>query len=188
MEQMSADVVATLVQHHRRFRDFLERRVGSRATAEELLQAAFVKGLERGSDLRDGENAVAWFYRVLRNALVDFYRHRDAEQRALDRHARETDASTGPDAELHEAVCQCVHGLIPTLKPEYAEILKSVEIDAEPISAVADRLRITAGNASVRLHRARQALKQRLEAFCGTCTEHGCLDCTCTTMAGPTTT
>ena len=181
---MSADVVATLVEHHRRFRDFLERRVGSRATAEELLQAAFVKGLERGGDLRDAESAVAWFYRVLRNALVDFHRHREAEQRALERHAREIDTGTAEDSDLHEAVCQCVHGLIPTLKPEYADILKAVEIDGQPIGAVANKLRITAGNASVRLHRARQALKGRLEAACGTCTEHGCLDCTCKGMAG----
>jgi RNA polymerase sigma factor (sigma-70 family) len=188
MEQMSADVVATLVQHHQRFRDFLERRVGSRATAEELLQAAFVKGLERAGDLRDGESAVAWFSRLLRNTLIDFYRHRDAEQRALDRHAREIDTATAPDSDLHEAVCQCVHGLIPTLKPEYADILKSVEIDGAPISAVADELGITPGNASVRLYRARQALKKRLEASCGTCTEHGCLDCTCKGMADTTRT
>jgi RNA polymerase sigma-70 factor (ECF subfamily) len=186
MEPMSADVLAILVAHHRRFRDFLERRVGSRATAEELLQAAFVKGLERGGDLRDGESAVAWFYRVLRNALVDFYRHRDAEQRALDRHAREIDVSAAPDSDLHEAVCQCVHGLIPTLKPEYADVLRAVEMDGEAIGAVAGRLGITPGNASVRLHRARQALRQRLQASCGTCTEHGCLDCTCSGMADAT--
>src|SRR5688572_1388538 len=151
MEQMSPDVVAMLVQHHRRFRDFLERRVGSRATAEELLQGAFVKGLEHGADLRDGESAVH-------------------------------------DGPLHEAVCPCVHGLIPTLEPEYADILNAVEIDGKPVSAVADTLGITSGNASVRLHRVRQALKQRLDASCGACTEHGCLDCTCTGMADTATT
>jgi RNA polymerase sigma-70 factor (ECF subfamily) len=31
----------------------------------------------------------------------------------------------------------------------------------------------------VRLHRARAALKTRLEQSCGTCATHGCLDCTC---------
>ena len=185
---MSPDVLATLVDHHRRFREFLERRVGSRATAEELLQAAFVKGLERGGDLRDGESAVAWFYRLLRNAVVDFYRHRDAEQRALDRHAREIEVTTERDKDLHEAVCQCVHGLIPTLKPEYADVLRAVEMDGESIATVAGRLGITAGNTAVRLHRARQALKQRLEMACGTCTEHGCLDCTCSGTADRTAT
>lgn len=47
-ETIDPDTLDTLVGHHRRFLDFLERRVGSRAVAEELLQAAFVKGLERG--------------------------------------------------------------------------------------------------------------------------------------------
>jgi RNA polymerase sigma-70 factor (ECF subfamily) len=179
MEQMSPDVVAALVEHHQRFRDFLERRVISRAEAEELLQAAFVKGIERGGELRDGESAVAWFYHLLRNAVVDFYRHRAAQQWALDRHGRETAVTTELDRELHDAVCQCVHGLIPTLKPEYADVLRAVEMNGEAVATVAGRLGITPGNASVRLHRARHALKQRLEAACGTCTEHGCLDCTC---------
>jgi RNA polymerase sigma factor (sigma-70 family) len=188
MDDVSPDVVTALVEHHRRFREFVERRVGSRATAEELLQAAFVKGLERGSDLRDGESAVAWFYRLLRNAIIDFYRHRDAEHRALDQHARDSAVTTEHDGDLHEAVCQCIHGLIPTLKPEYAEILGAVEMDGEGIATIAARLGITTGNASVRLHRARQALKQRLEVACGTCTEHGCLDCTCRQTAENTAT
>ncbi|MBI1733985.1 MAG: sigma-70 family RNA polymerase sigma factor [Candidatus Rokubacteria bacterium] len=48
-----------------------------------------------------------------------------------------------------------------------------------PVAAVAERLDITPGNAAVRLHRARQALKKRLEAACGTRTAHGCLAGTC---------
>ncbi len=38
---------------------------------------------------------------------------------------------------------------------------------------------ITAKNAGVRLHRARQALKKQLERSCGSCAVHGCLDCSC---------
>jgi RNA polymerase sigma-70 factor (ECF subfamily) len=52
----------------------LEPRVGNYAAAEEVLQDAFVKGLEHAGDIHDGESAVAWFYRLLRNALIDFYR------------------------------------------------------------------------------------------------------------------
>jgi DNA-directed RNA polymerase specialized sigma24 family protein len=115
---------------------------------------------------------------LLRNAVVDFYRHRDAERRAVDRHAREMPLTTQADSELHEAVCQCINGLIATLKPEYADVLRAVEMRGEAVATVAGQPGITPGNASVRLHRARHALRQRLEAACGTCTEHGCLDCT----------
>ena len=43
---------------------------GARDLAEEILQDAFVRGLSRGAGarLRDDESAVAWFYRLLRNA------------------------------------------------------------------------------------------------------------------------
>jgi RNA polymerase sigma-70 factor (ECF subfamily) len=178
-ESVAPHVLEVLVGDHRRFLAFLERRVGSRAAAEEVLQTAFVKSIERGGDLREAESAVAWFYRLLRNALVDFYRHRDAERRALDRHAVESTAEATPDPELEAAICECVHALIPTLKDEYAGILRAVEMEGEPLGAAARRLRITPGNAAVRLHRARRALRDRLETACGTCTEHGCLDCTC---------
>jgi RNA polymerase sigma-70 factor (ECF subfamily) len=173
----SPEVVAQLVSNHRQFLAFLEKRVASRAVAEELLQAAFVRGLEKGGALRDGESAVAWFFRLLRNALTDHYRRKAAEQRALDRHALEPDAPS--DDELQAAVCQCMGRLLPTLKPEYASLLERVDLQQQPIADVARELAITPNNAAVRLHRARRALKERLERSCGSCATHGCLDCTC---------
>jgi RNA polymerase sigma-70 factor (ECF subfamily) len=178
-ETLSAEVVDVLVERHRQFLQFLESRAGSRAAAEELLQAAFVKALERGAELRDAESAVAWFYRLLRNALIDFYRHRGAERRTLDRQAAEAPLFAEAAPELEAAICECIHGLIPTLKKEYTALLRAVEIEGRSVTDVARDLGITPGNAAVRLHRGRQALKARLEAACGTCTEHGCLDCTC---------
>jgi RNA polymerase sigma-70 factor (ECF subfamily) len=38
---------------------------------------------------------------------------------------------------------------------------------------------ITPTNASIRLLRARQALKKEVTRACGTCAEHGCVDCSC---------
>ena len=80
-------VVATLVDNHQRFLSFLTRRVGNPSDAEEILQAAFVKSVEKSASIRDSETVVAWFYRLLRNAVIDYYRHRDAERRALERMA-----------------------------------------------------------------------------------------------------
>ena len=74
--------------------------------------------------------------------------------------------------------------LIPTLKPEYAEILRRVDLEGAAVPSVAAELGISANNVTVRLHRARQALKKQLERCCGTCATHGCLDCTCDMQAG----
>lgn len=176
------EVTRALVANHRQFLAFLERRVGSRATAEELLQAAFVKSLEKGGALDDGEGAVAWFYRLLRNALVDHYRRQAAEGRALEREAREA-TEAGEDPELKKAVCACVGELLPTLKPEYADMVRQVDLEERSVPDVAREAGITANNAGVRLHRARQALKKQLERSCGTCASHGCLDCSCKSKA-----
>lgn len=176
-EPPSPEVVERLVASHREFLSFLQARVSSRAVAEEILQAAFVRTLEKGGSLREGESAVAWFYRLLRNALVDHYRRGDVERRALDRQAAE--AALPSEEELERIVCACMGTLLPTLKPEYADVLRRVDLESTPLSEIASELDITTNNATVRLHRARQALKRQLERSCGTCASHGCLDCSC---------
>jgi RNA polymerase sigma-70 factor (ECF subfamily) len=93
--------------------------------------------------------------------------------------AAEAENAPTPDAELRDAVCKCVGRLASTLKPEYAEALRRVEVDGLSVTSFAEEAGITANNASVRLFRARQALKKQLEVSCGTCASHGCLDCTC---------
>src|SRR5688500_19058895 len=86
-------VVAALLENHRRFLAFLQKRVGSREDAEDILQAALVRGLARAGEIRDDERAVAWFYRVLRNAVIDHWRARGARDRALEHAAREMRAA-----------------------------------------------------------------------------------------------
>jgi RNA polymerase sigma factor (sigma-70 family) len=175
---VSPAVLRTLVENHDRFLGFLERRVGSRDAAEELLQDAFVRGLARGASLRDDESAVAWFYRLLRNSLVDHHRHAAAEQRGRETLVREP-AAEAPDPELVEVICACVRSLVDTLKPEYAEAIRRVELGGESVTDFARTATITPGNAAVRLFRARQALRRRVEQSCGTCAQHGCYQCEC---------
>jgi RNA polymerase sigma-70 factor (ECF subfamily) len=124
---------------------------------------------------------VAWFYRLLRNAVVDHHRRRGAEERALAWMANATadDAEPGPDAELHAAVCGCVADLIQTIKPEYGSALKRVDLDGVSVADYAQEAGITPNNAGVRLHRARAALRRQVVRSCGTCVTHACLDCSC---------
>ena len=179
-ESTANPVVARLQASHRQFLDFLTARVGSREDAEEILQDAFVRSLQKAGDIRDDESAVAWFYRLLRNAVTDHYRRKDAGKRAIESYARDApDADPGFDADLERAVCACVNDLIPNLKPEYADLIRRVDLGGAEVTSVADELGLTAGNARVRLHRARTALRHELERSCRTCATHGCLDCTC---------
>jgi len=174
------EVVRALVANHRQFLSFLERRVGSREVAEDILQDAFVRGLPRVEQLREGQAATGWFYQVLRNAIVDHHRRRGAENRAMERVSvlTETEAPAA-DAELFDEACRCVATLLETLKPEYANALREVEMQERSLSDYASEAGITTNNAAVRLHRARAAMRAQMLKSCGTCAEHGCLDCTC---------
>ena len=54
-----------------------------------------------------------------------------------------------------------------------------LDLDGASVRTYADEAGITPGNAGVRLHRAREALRRQLARSCGTCLTHGCLDCGC---------
>jgi RNA polymerase sigma factor (sigma-70 family) len=173
------EVVDALVANHRNFLAFLERRVGSRATAEDILQEAFARGIDRFEDIREADSAISWFYRVLRNATIDHFRRKGSADRALESFARELETEAEPSPEIQQVVCRCIGELAKTLKPEYADALSQIEVEGVAVKDYAAKAGISTNNAGVRVFRAREALRKQVARSCGTCAEHGCYDCTC---------
>ena len=177
------DVLQQLLAHESDFRVFVRRRLADDAMAEDVLQQSLMRAVERQHTLQQSENVVGWFYRILRNAIVDLYRSRAAESRKTDTFLQEL-LTAGEDKtpaldELRPTVCACLQRLLPNLRPAYAELLQRVDLQGQSLAAVAQELKVTPNNLTVRLHRARQALRSSLEQACGLCTKHGCLNCTC---------
>lgn len=177
-------VVRRVLRRKERLLAFLEERLGSRADAEDLLQTAMVRLVEKGRSLRTEDRVLRWFYRVLRNLVVDWHRRRAARARMMARVGRLEADGRGRDEALYDEVCVCVGDVLGMLRREYAEMLRRAELEEQPLTAIARDLRITRNNASVRLHRARRALLEGLRATCGACFDHGCLDCYCRKPAG----
>lgn len=177
---LSAKVMQELVASHREFLAFVERRVGDRALAEDIVQDAFVKGIERGGDLRADESARAWFYRVLRNAIVDRHRRTSTANTALAAFADELQRAAAEPADAADReVCSCIERLIDTLPADQATALRRIELDGLAVKDFAAEAGLGESNAGVRVFRARKALRDRVARACGTCAEHGCFDCTC---------
>jgi RNA polymerase sigma factor (sigma-70 family) len=175
-----SEVVRILLESHSRFLDFVERRVRSRDVAEDILQDAFVRSLDRAPPLQKMDSVTAWFYRVLRNAIIDYRRRQSSRRRAYDRVAVEFNESVpAVDQELEAVVCACVMALLDTLKPDYATAVRRVDLEERSVRDYGAEAGITPGNAAVRLHRAREALRRQLARSCGSCLTHGCLDCRC---------
>lgn len=173
-------IAAGLSGRREEFLGFVVRRVGDRSTAEDLLQLAYTKAIERMDSLGDPEMARAWFYRILRHVVVDFYRRRAVETRLM----KPMEATFDAPVELREEanICGCMDRAVERLKPEYAQVLREVELAEDgsaTIEAYARREGITPGNAAVRAFRARKAMAKSLQHTCGSCAGAGCLNCTC---------
>jgi RNA polymerase sigma factor (sigma-70 family) len=178
---LSPTLVRVLLENHDRFLRFLRRRVQPRDAAEEILHDSVIRGITRGASLRDERVVLPWFYRLLRNAIIDHARSESAKQRGLSALESEMTSHAGAqsDRELIDTICNCVTALVAALRADYATALNRVDLGGEPIEAFARRSGITRGNASVRLFRARRALRAAIDRNCGACAEHGGYLCEC---------
>ena len=167
--------IEELAQSRERFLAFVSKRIADPELAEDVLQASLTKAAENIGSLKNEDALVPWFYAILRNEITNAYRRRAG--------SHEMPLPEGFDLqeedERHRELCECFEALLPALKPEYAELLDSLDLQGQSSEAVTARLGITPNNLKVRHHRARQALRRRLEETCRVCAEHHCLDCTC---------
>lgn len=183
MPPRAATLARELNAQRNAFKAFLTARVGSAAEAEDILQNGLLKAMQRAGELQDDAKLTAWFYQLLRHAIVDHYRSRGARRRrddALGTLVASLGEDVAPAPKSWEAqLCRCLGSVVDTLKPQYADLLRRVDLNGESVQAAARALKMTPNNASVTLHRARKELRIRLEAFCGACAEGACLDCNC---------
>lgn len=172
------EIEEVLLKNRNKLLAFIQRRVNDPFLAEDILQEGLLKALQSSGELRDEDRLVPWFYQILNNAIIDTYRKQNTESRYMESYAHEAEALK-PDSSDWNVVCECFRELLPSMKPEYAELIDQLELKEGDPDQVAEQLGINRNNLKVRHHRARQALKQRLEETCRTCAVHGCLDCTC---------
>ncbi|MBX3235867.1 MAG: sigma-70 family RNA polymerase sigma factor [Nitrospiraceae bacterium] len=173
------DISQRLMGEASAFRAFLRKRVSDDHVVEDLLQQSLMKAIERHHALKQADNVVGCFYRILRNDTVDYYRSRAAEQRKEEGWQQELERAEDDKVPSLDAarptVCACLGTLFPELRPAYADLIRRIDLEGESPAAVAKALGVTANNLTVRLHRARQALRERLEQACGFCTKYGCV-------------
>ncbi len=184
LRPMDEAVRRALVESHEDMMRFLVRRMRGRQEAEEVLQRFMLRAIERANDLRNIDSVRGWLSRVLATTIADFCRQaarNSKNETIVDPHdlAEMGEATSVPDEELEAAVCDCLYRLLPTLKPEYGEVIWRADLLEESRESIAESLGTSVNNINVRLHRARGALRERLLQMCRTCVIHGFLDCDC---------
>ena len=153
-----------LVRQREKLLAYARSKVDDPDLAEDLFQDSLLKARQRTGDLHNQDRLIPWFYRILNNAIVDDYRQRGVEANYQAQLAQQGAPDAGSDEWVR--LCECFRELIPTLKPEYGQLIEQLELaDGDP-EQVAKQLGITRNNLKVRRHRSRQALRERLPARC----------------------
>jgi RNA polymerase sigma factor (sigma-70 family) len=174
-QQMDA-IAERLAPHRADLLAFARSRAPSRSDAEDAVQETLLRAIDRAGELRDPERLRAWLFRVLRRVLIDRAR------RATREVTRDDVEPAAPEARTADASgCACAGDIRAGLKPEYADILQHVVVDERALPEVAAELGVTTNNATVRLHRARKALRDRIADLCGVESYAAALECACGT-------
>lgn len=153
-----------LLEYVNEYLRFARKRLRDPELAADVVQESMLKALRAESQIQDGEKTKAWFYRILRRTIIDSYRRRDVRDRALENLQRELQVRSNEEDE--QIVCACIARLLPTMTPQYADVIRQVDLNERSPDAVAASLGISRKNLNVRIHRARRQLRQRLEENC----------------------
>ena len=179
----TSGIVQQLLENESAFKQFVRRRVGEEAVVEDILQQSFTRAVERAHTLNNVQSALALFYQILRHTVADYYRSHGAEvhrnEAVLKELTMSGDHQEPPPGEIKATACDCLHGLLPNLHGNYADLIKRIDLNGQSPAQVAKELKISRNNLTVRLHRARESLRVSLEEACGICSKHGCLNCAC---------
>ena len=139
---------------------FIQARVGSRSLAEGILRDAFLgRGADKG---RPGghEPSIAWFFRVLREAVIDYQRRHEVTTQGLAALAADLDDQFAGPAELHALIVECIARYTEHMEPEQARGLRRIEIDGLAIGEYAAEVGIRDPKVVVVwVYLAREALK-----------------------------
>lgn len=157
-------------------------RIAGPHEAEDLAQVVFAKAAQALPSFRGDAQAQTWLYRIAVHVASDWLRSRPAKEAKLtvelpDSYACEgndpfagsalTGNHSSPEQELiRKQMCDCIRGVVGQLPEKHRTILMLAELGGLTDDEVAQTLEISRGNAKVKFHRARAALRQKLEKQC----------------------
>lgn len=167
--QVAPDAEAIWAEFHEELLGFIQRRVGSRETAEDILQEIMLRIHRHAAGIEHTDAVVAWVHQIARNAIADHYRSaliRRELATGLDVDAEPAGESEGEATDVRRELAVCVTPLLKRLSPIYREALTLTEVEGVPQVDAAARVGLSPSGMKSRVQRARRQLKQVLIACC----------------------
>lgn len=141
----------------------------NRDEAEDLVQETYLKALRGFGSFQPGTNFRAWIYRILRNTFLTS-RTGLAAARTVAVNFEEQESMLPPETQTPEsslvsrASQEEVQRAMAELPVGFREILLLCHVEEMSYQEISEALSIPPGTVMSRLHRARRALREKLEA------------------------
>lgn len=134
--------------------------------AEDVVEDTLVKTWERRAQLSEVESLEAYCTTMCRNLALDRAEKKSAQNLSLEVVQVDTaDTAALPDERMEQDErLQMVNELFNRLPKKQRTALQLRDIDGHSYQEVAERMEITEADVKVTIHRARQSLKQQIEA------------------------
>lgn len=150
-------------------RRYLERLVGNRAAADDLLQDTLLK-IARGLPEFEGRSSVkTWAFTIATRVATDHFRRPQNKAQMVE--VDETGPTHVADAEIDQRLVidemnSCVREVIDSLPEDYRTALVLHDLEGQTAAQVAEIAGCSLATAKIRIHRARRRLKEALDQEC----------------------
>lgn len=166
---VAPDAEAIWHEFHEGLLGFINRRVRSRETAEDILQEVMLRIHRQADGIERAEAVGAWVHAIARNAVADYYRSARVRRELATGSEVDPDAAGEPEAEAPDArgeLAACMAPLLKRLPATYREALTLTEIDGLTQAQAAERLDLSLSGMKSRVQRGRRQLKRVLVHCC----------------------
>jgi RNA polymerase sigma-70 factor (ECF subfamily) len=142
----------------------------NREDAEEIAQDTFVKAYRSLADFRGDAKFSTWLFTIARTTCLSFLRKKKLDTRSLDNEKivlQVENRESGFNANLVEQKSKyaMLNKAISMLSPDDAQVLHLFYKGDQTLDEIGKIMRLDPNTVKVKLHRARQRLKQKMETY-----------------------
>ncbi|HEU4573493.1 MAG TPA: RNA polymerase sigma factor [Chitinophagaceae bacterium] len=142
----------------------------NREDAEEVSQDIFIKAYRSLADFRGASKFSTWLYTIVNTTCITFLRKKKLEVHSLDNEkvfevADTKDSGFSANQVEQKSRINMVNRAIEMLSPDDAEILTLFYKAEQSLEEIGEVLGLEPNTVKVRLHRARQRLKDKMEKY-----------------------
>lgn len=143
-------------------------RLGDRHLAEEVVQETFIQGFQQLHRLKNPDKFLPWISSIARNKAINLGMRFRNELNRRERWALEhvpSDSSLSEGSDRDPVTRETLRETLASLNGSQRECLTLFYLQGKSVEEASKSLGITTGNFKTRLHRARAALRTKLETL-----------------------